>query len=73
MSSLASLPFSQACENNKKAILPILQDALADSEWVLEIGSGTGQHAVYFADKMNHLQWKSSDLEPNLPGLVKPR
>ncbi|MGL4221854.1 MAG: DUF938 domain-containing protein, partial [Shewanella sp.] len=43
------LPFSQACENNKAPILAVLKSAFANTIQVLEIGSGTGQHAVYFA------------------------
>ena len=41
------LPFSQACENNKAPILAVLKTAFANTKQVLEIGSGTGQHAVY--------------------------
>ena len=46
---LHTLPFSQACENNKEAISAVLQKELKDARHVLEIGSGTGQHSVYFA------------------------
>ena len=42
------LPFSQASENNKKPILEVLSLWLKDSKAVLELGSGTGQHAVFF-------------------------
>ena len=61
-----NLPFSEACERNKKPILKILQNALSNSKHVLEIGSGTGQHAVYFGRKLNHLIWQTSDLERNI-------
>ena len=54
-------PFSQACENNKDAILQVLQAELADSRKVLEVGSGTGQHAVYFSEHLPHLSWQTSD------------
>ena len=54
-------PFSQACENNKKLILAIIADYFEQSKLVLEIGSGTGQHASYFARKMPHLFWQTSD------------
>ena len=50
------LPFSEACEHNKGSILLILQEVLKDTRSVLEIGSGTGQHAVYFADKLPYLK-----------------
>lgn len=62
-------PFSQACENNKQAILNILTRAFAKQKHVLEIGSGTGQHAVYFAKKLPFLIWQTSDLSINHPGI----
>jgi cyclopropane fatty-acyl-phospholipid synthase-like methyltransferase len=61
----ADLPFSQACENNKRAILNVLQQELKDSQQVLEIGSGTGQHSIYFAPNLSHLQWQTSDVIAN--------
>lgn len=54
-------PFSQACENNKRPILAILERAFANSKVVLEIGSGTGQHATFFAQHLGHLVWHTSD------------
>ena len=60
-----SKPFSQACENNKNHILKALQPALQNAVSVLEIGSGTGQHSVFFAKKLPHLQWYTSDREVN--------
>ena len=54
-------PFSQACENNKAAILNVLKTELVDSREVLEVGSGTGQHAVYFAGRLPHVVWQTSD------------
>jgi cyclopropane fatty-acyl-phospholipid synthase-like methyltransferase len=51
------LPLSEACERNKAPILAVLRVALADTVQVLEIGSGTGQHAVYFASQLPHLTW----------------
>ena len=54
-------PYSQACENNKQPILAILSQAFASSQVVLEIGSGTGQHAVFFASQLPQLQWYTSD------------
>ncbi len=50
-------PFSQACENNYPAIIPHLKVYLADCHTLLEIGSGTGQHAYYFANELSHLTW----------------
>lgn len=59
------LPFSQACENNKVAILAVLKKELQGYKQVLEVGSGTGQHSVYFAPNLPWLQWQTSDLSHN--------
>ena len=64
------LPFSQACENNREPILAVLQTAFADRRHVLEIGSGTGQHSVYFAPRLPHLIWQTSDLAENHAGIA---
>jgi len=64
-----SLPFSQACENNRAPILAVLEQAFADRRQVLEIGSGTGQHSVYFAPRLPHLVWQTSDLAENHAGI----
>lgn len=66
-----SLPYSQACENNKQPILEVLQKLFADAQSVLEIGSGTGQHAEYFAEHLNHLTWQPSDRAEHLDGLKR--
>tara|TARA_R110002051_G_scaffold68231_2_gene122931 strand:- start:3586 stop:4236 length:651 start_codon:yes stop_codon:yes gene_type:complete len=58
----AGTPFSQACENNKQPILDILQQELQGFNHVLEVGSGTGQHSVYFAPRLAHLTWQTSDV-----------
>ncbi len=62
-------PYSQSCENNKEPILQLLKRLFARSRRVLEIGSGTGQHSVYFAPNLPHLEWYTSDLEENLAGI----
>jgi len=62
-------PFSQSSENNKDHILLVLKDAFRYANSVLEIGSGTGQHAVHFAQNLSHLNWQPSDLEINLSGI----
>lgn len=62
-------PFSQACQNNAKPILDVLQRILVDTKTVLEIGSGTGQHAVYFGKHLSYLQWQTSDLLANHQGI----
>lgn len=62
-------PFSQACENNKGPILEVLRRTFENVTRVLEIGSGTGQHAVHFAANLPHLTWLPSDLMDNHPGI----
>lgn len=62
-------PFSQACENNKQPILQVLADVLSDTSSVLELASGTGQHARFFAEHLPHLRWQPTDLAQNLPAV----
>jgi len=62
-------PFSQSSEENKEPILEVLREAFATRQRVLEIGSGTGQHAVFFARQLPHLFWQPSELAENLPGI----
>jgi Protein of unknown function (DUF938). len=62
-------PFSQACENNKRPILNILSQVFSETNHVLEIGSGTGQHAVFFGQHLPHLTWQTSDLSINHQGI----
>ena len=63
------LPISEACERNKGPILELLKLVFADRQSVLEIGSGTGQHALHFALNLPHLIWQPSDFGNYLPGL----
>jgi len=62
-------PYSPACEENKAPILSVIHPLLTDARQVLEIGSGTGQHAVHFAAAMPHLRWQCSDVTHYLPGI----
>lgn len=62
-------PSAPSCERNRDPILKVLRDHFADRRQVLEIGSGTGQHAVYFAAAMPHLQWQCTDRAEYLPGI----
>jgi SAM-dependent methyltransferase len=64
------LPFSEACERNKEPILGVLGESFAELSTVLEIGSGTGQHAVHFARRLPHLDWQPTDRVENLPALA---
>ena len=77
-------PFSQSCEDNKQVIFETIAPFLAQKKSVLEIASGTGQHAVFFAEQLPHLTWQTSDLleshvgihqwldEANLENLYRP-
>lgn len=69
MSESVEKPHSPSCERNREPILGVLRDAFADRRSVLEIGSGTGQHAVFFAAAMPHLQWQSSERSEFLAGV----
>jgi len=57
--------FARAAEKNAAPVLEVLRDELRDYRKVLEIGSGTGQHAVTFASELNHLDWQTSDIDEN--------
>ena len=59
-------PFSEACERNKDPILDVLKQTIQPNhKRLLEIGAGTGQHAVYFAPHFSHLQWMVTDVPAN--------
>ena len=62
-------PYSASCDNNREPIFSVLERLLEDCRSVLEIGSGTGQHAVYFAERLPQLTWQCSDLEENHTGI----
>jgi hypothetical protein len=62
-------PFAPACQRNREPIVAVLREHFADRRRVLEIGSGTGQHAVHFAAALPHLTWQTSDRVGNLPGI----
>lgn len=65
----SDLPSAPATARNRDPILSVLVDELVDARSVLEIGSGTGEHAVYFAPRLHWLQWQPSDRKDNLPGI----
>ena len=62
-------PHAPSCERNRDPILAVLREHFADRRDVLEIGSGTGQHAVHFAAALTWLDWQCSDRAENLPGI----
>jgi hypothetical protein len=67
--NLGTKPCAPATERNRGAIEPVLRKYFADRRQVLEIGSGTGQHAVHFASVFPHLTWQTSDRAENLAGI----
>ena len=64
-----ALPNAPSCERNREPILAVLQRHFSERRHVLEIGSGTGQHAVHFAAAMPWLRWQCSDRAEYLPGI----
>lgn len=66
---MTELPFAPSAERNKLPILHALQDLLPSAGQVLEIGSGTGQHVIFFAAAMPQLLWQPSEQQMHLPGL----
>ena len=62
-------PDSPSCARNREPILAVLRDCFADRRHVLEIGSGTGQHAVFFAAALPDLIWQTSEQRENMPGI----
>lgn len=65
----AVLPHSPSCERNREPILAVLRACFAPCARVLEVGSGTGQHAIHFAAALPHLIWQATDRAANLPGI----
>ncbi len=63
-------PYSAACEQNRAPILAVIQPLLTRCGQLLEIGSGTGQHAVYLGEQLPHLQWQTSDVPDYHPAIL---
>lgn len=63
-------PYSESSEQNRDPILAVLREAFADRQQVLEIASGTGQHAVHFGAALPHLIWQTSELPENHAGIL---
>ncbi len=66
---MSAKPFAESCEQNREPILAVLREVFAASRQVLEIGSGTGQHAVYFAPELPHLSWQTADVPQHHAGI----
>jgi len=66
---MAERPYAEYAARNAAPILEILEREFGSASRVLEIGSGTGQHAVAFAAAMEHLHWQTSDLDENHAGI----
>ncbi|HEY9198359.1 MAG TPA: DUF938 domain-containing protein [Gammaproteobacteria bacterium] len=62
-------PFSESCVQNREPIMAILRELFADRSHVLEVGSGTGQHAVYFGAELTHLRWQTADVPQHHAGI----
>jgi len=69
LTQLIDLPYSEACERNKDVILAVLKEHLSHAKQVLEIGSGTAQHAAHFAAALPYLNWQTSDQSVYLSGV----
>jgi cyclopropane fatty-acyl-phospholipid synthase-like methyltransferase len=64
-------PYSESCDQNREPILDVIAPLLQNKSKLLEIGSGTGQHAVYFGQRLPHLNWQTSDRTENHPGILQ--
>ena len=62
-------PNAPSAERNKSVILEVISSELQDCKTVLEIGSGTGQHAIFFASQLPWLTWQTSDIAINHDGI----
>jgi cyclopropane fatty-acyl-phospholipid synthase-like methyltransferase len=66
---MTAKPSAPAAVRNRQPILEVIANEFRDCKSVLEIGSGTGQHAVFFAESMPWLNWQTSDLAENHAGI----
>ncbi|WP_299734415.1 DUF938 domain-containing protein [uncultured Endozoicomonas sp.] len=65
----SELPIAESCLRNQKPIAEVLHAELPKHSFVLEIGSGTGQHAAYFTSSLRNITWQPSDVAELLPGI----
>ncbi len=66
---MTEAPFAEYAARNTQPILDVLRREFRAASDVLEIGSGTGQHAVAFGAELDPVCWQTSDLEENHPGI----
>ncbi len=66
---MSDKPYAPACDRNREPILALLRPLLAERQRVLELGSGTGQHAVHFAAALPHLSWQTTERPGQLSGI----
>ncbi|MAD46662.1 MAG: methylase [Oceanospirillaceae bacterium] len=64
-----NLPVAESCLRNQQAIYEVLSQELADDAVVLELGSGTGQHAAFMTPRLPRLRWQPSELAENIPAI----
>ncbi|HRF43220.1 MAG TPA: DUF938 domain-containing protein [Candidatus Competibacteraceae bacterium] len=67
--TIPTKPYSEACEQNREPILAVLREVFTEPGLILEIGAGTGQHAVHFARQLPHLIWQPTDVAAHLLGI----
>lgn len=62
--------YCESCERNKESILEQLRSWLPETEsQLLEVGSGSGQHALFFSQHLPHLRWQTTELAANIASL----
>ena len=66
---MVNRPYAESCDENKQVILDVLKQMFCEPGNLLEIGSGTGQHAVFFTENMPHIIWQPSDMEDQIEGI----
>ncbi len=66
---MSNRPYAESCDQNCDPIAEVLERHAEGRCSVLEIGSGTGQHAVYFAERFDWLDWQPSDLDDYHAGI----
>ncbi len=66
---MSKKPYAQACDKNGPPILDVLRQKLPNHGRVLEIASGTGQHAVFFGEALPNIEWQPSDLKEMHSGI----